>query len=287
VAPSKRSETEVIRRWDFDNTAVMAEFEEYDPNTYERSADVYDLMNAVRGKSYPDEAATVLRLIRDRVPEPRTLLDVACGTGLHLGSFRNHLDVEGVEPHQRLRALARDRLIDVPVHDGDMRTFELGHQFDVVTCLFSAIGYMLKLDDLRRAIRQMAAHVCPGGVLVVEPWFHPDAWIDGLVMAESANVNGVAIARLSHSSRDGDIAHFDFYWTVARGPTLSGGSVADAAASQQSGAAGVEQWSEPHRLGLWTDAAYRDAFAQVGLGVEHDPTGLIGRGLYLGYKPLD
>lgn len=43
----------------------MAEFEEYDPSIYERTADVYDVMNAVRKKSDPDEAATVLRLIRE------------------------------------------------------------------------------------------------------------------------------------------------------------------------------------------------------------------------------
>jgi SAM-dependent methyltransferase len=269
---------------DADDTAVMAEFEDYDPNTYQRSAHVYDVMNAVRGKSYPEEAATVLRLIRRRVPGARSLLDVACGTGLHLYSFRNDLEVEGIEPHPRLRAIARDRLTDVPVHEGDMRTFDLGRRFDVVTCLFSAIGYMLSHDDLQAAIRQMAAHVSPGGVLLVEPWFHPDAWIDGLVMAESATVDDLAIARLSHSNRDGHIAHFDFYWTVGRGPTSPGGSVGDAATSNQSG---VEQWREPHRLGLWTDAEYRDAFTRVGLDVEHDPTGLIGRGLYLGYKPLD
>jgi SAM-dependent methyltransferase len=216
------------------------------------------------------------------VPDARTLLDVACGTGLHLDGFRRHMIVEGLEPHARLRAIARGRLTAVTVHDGDMRTFELGRRFDVVTCLFSAIGYMLSLDDLHRAIRQMSAHVRPGGVLVVEPWFHPDEWIDGLVMAESATVDDLAVARLCHSSRDGDIAHIDFYWTVGRGPTMPGGSVGATASNQR----GVEQWREPHRLGLWTDAEYRDAFARVGLDVEHDPIGLTGRGLYLGYTPL-
>jgi dTDP-3-amino-3,4,6-trideoxy-alpha-D-glucopyranose N,N-dimethyltransferase len=264
----------------------MAAFSEFDPSAYDRSADVYDVMNAMRAKSYPDEAATVLGLIHDRVPDARSLLDVACGTGLHLCSFRDDLHVEGVEPHPRLRAIARDRLGDVAVHDGDMRTFRLGRDFDVVTCLFSAIGYMVTLDDLRSAIRQMAAHVAPGGVLVVEPWFHPDAWIDGLVIAESATVDDLAIARVSHSTRDGDVAHFDFYWTVARGPTLTDGGLADAVPSRQS-SRGVEQWIEPHRLGLWTDEVYRDAFTRIGLDVEHDPTGLIGRGLYLGYKPHD
>lgn len=270
-----------------DNTGWMDESEEFDQSVYERSADVYDVMNAARGKSYPDEAATVLGLVRARVPRARTLLDVACGTGLHLCCFRDDLHVEGVEPHPRLRAIAEARLAGVPVHDGDMRTFRLGRHFDVVTCLFSAIGYMLTPDDLRRAIRQMAAHVAPGGVLVVEPWFHPEAWIDGLVIAESANVDDVAIARLSHSRRDGDIAHFDFYWTVGRGPTLIDPEREDATMPPHETLDAVEQWIEPHRLGLWSDAIYRDAFTQVGLDVEHDPIGLIGRGLYLGYKPVD
>ena len=178
----------------------MAESPDYDLSTYQRSADVYDVMNAARGKSYGDEAATLLRLIRQHVADAESLLDVACGTGLHLSHLRHDLRVEGIEPHPRLRAIARDRLDGVPVHDGDMRTFDLGRRFDVVTCLFSAIGYMLNLEDLRTAIGQMAAHVSPGGLLVVEPWFHPEAWIDGLVMAESATTEDMAITRLSHSS---------------------------------------------------------------------------------------
>ena len=178
----------------------MAESPDYDLSTYQRSADVYDVMNAARGKSYGDEAATLLRLIRQHVADAESLLDVACGTGLHLSHLRHDLRVEGIEPHPRLRAIARDRLDGVPVHDGDMRTFDLGRRFDVVTCLFSAIGYMLNLEDLRTAIGQMAAHVSPGGLLVVEPWFHPEAWIDGLVMAESATTEDMAITRLSHSA---------------------------------------------------------------------------------------
>lgn len=263
----------------------MTEFREYDRSTYDRSADVYDVMNVAGGKSYANEAATVIGLVRERVADARTLLDVACGTGLHLAILRNDLEVEGVEPHPRLREIAQNRLIGVPVHDGDMRTLDLGRQFDVVTCLFSAIGYMLTPDDLRTAIQRMAAHVSPGGVLVVEPWFHPDAWIDGLVIAESANAEGLAIARLSQSSRDGEIAHFDFYWSVGRGPTLLDASLGDRERSGIDDGVPV-QWIEPHRLALRTDAEYRDAFVQAGLDVEHDPKGLIGRGLYLGRKPL-
>ncbi len=262
----------------------MADSPDYDLSTYERSADVYDVMNAARGKSYADEAATLLRLARQHVADAQSLLDVACGTGLHLSHLRRDLRVEGVEPHPGLRAIARDRLDGVPVHDGDMRTFDLGRGFDVVTCLFSAIGYMLTLGDLRTAIQQMVAHVSPGGLLVVEPWFHPEAWIDGLVMAESATTEDLAITRLSHSGRDGAISHFDFYWTVGRGPTLHGRTEAGAATRPSGGRPPVDHWIEPHRLALWSDDQYRDAFVRAGLDVEHDREGLIGRGLYLGHK---
>lgn len=265
----------------------MATSSEYDPSTYDRSAAVYDVMNAARGKSYSDEVATLLRLVRERVADAASLLDVACGTGLHLVHLRDELRVEGVEPHPRLRAIARTRLEGVALHDGDMRTFDLGRRFDVVTCLFSAIGYMLTLEDLRAAIDRMAAHVAPGGLLVVEPWFHPEAWIDGLVMAESSTAGDLAIARLSHSRREGHVSHFDFYWTVGHGPTLDATAADDATVPLHGGQVAVEQWIEPHRLALWSDAQYREAFAAAGLDVEHDADGLIGRGLYLGRRPRD
>ena len=263
----------------------MAESPDYDPSTYERSADVYDVMNAARGKSYADEAATLLRLTRQHVADAPSLLDVACGTGLHLSHLRRDLRVEGVEPHPGLRAIARDRLDGVPVHDGDMRTFDLGRGFDVVTCLFSAIGYMLTLDDLRTAIGQMAAHVSPA---VSSSWSRGSIPRRGSTAWSWQSRRPPRTWRSSACRTPGamaHISHFDFYWTVGRGPTLHGRSEAGAATRPSGGRRPVDHWIEPHRLALWSDDQYRDAFARAGLDVEHDREGLIGRGLYLGHKP--
>ena len=49
--------------------------------------------------------------------------------------------------------------------------------------------------------------------------------------------------------------------------------------------AGVETHAERMELELFSAAEYRRAFERAGLEVEHDPDGLIGRGLFIGRSP--
>src|SRR5688572_6828476 len=100
---------------------------------FRRSQRFYDAIYA--WKDYRTEVARLLSIIRDRVPEARTLLDVACGTGKHLELLRDHYRVEGVDLDPEMIALAGERLgPDVPLHVADMTDLELGRRFDVVTC---------------------------------------------------------------------------------------------------------------------------------------------------------
>lgn len=240
-----------------------------DPQSvYGRSAEIYDLMHRSAGKDYAAEAAQVSLVVRTRHAGATTLLDVGCGTGSHLLHLQKDFAVTGVELDPAMLAVARRRLPDVELHAGDMRTFALGRRYDAVICLFSAIGYMLRLDDLDLAMAAMARHLAPGGVLVVEPWFHPEHWFDGHVGAEAATEAGVAVARVSRSARDGNLSRFEFHYAVAR-PT------------------GIDTFLEPHVMGLWTVEEYGAAMRSTGLAIEHDPVGLIGRGLFIGVAPTD
>ena len=99
------------------------------------------------------------------------LLDVACGTGEHILHLKEQFEVEGLDLDPELLQLAKEKNPEVSFHQGDMMAFDLGKQFDSITCLFSAIGYALSLENLNRAIGSMAQHLLPGGVLLIEPWF--------------------------------------------------------------------------------------------------------------------
>ena len=41
--------------------------------------------------------------------------------------------------------------------------------YDVVLCLFSSIGYVKTKSNLNRAVKCMANHLTPGGILLIEP----------------------------------------------------------------------------------------------------------------------
>jgi SAM-dependent methyltransferase len=238
---------------------------------YEKLAEVYDVINQSR-KNYREEATKVWELARSKTAlstskGDRSLLDVACGTGLHLEHFASWFaHVEGLDLNEEMLAIARTRLRDVPLHQGDMVDFDLGRQFDVITCLFSAIGHMKRYVDLREAIMTMANHLKPGGVLVIEPWMEPDALRPGTVHGYLVDAPDMKIAHLNVSTLHDCVSVYEMHFLVGQ-------------------PSGITGFVEVHELGLFTHEQYRMAFESAGLIVHYDEEGLTGRGLYTGIKP--
>ena len=228
---------------------------------YARSARYYDAIYSF--KDYAAEAAAVSARIRAHRPDAATLLDVACGTGAHLVHFAREYRVEGIDLSEEQLAVARTRLPGAELHQGDMTTFDLGKTFDAVTCMFSSIGYVGTLEGLDAAVGRMAAHLAPGGVLVVEPWLQPDAFEDGHLSTLFVDEPDIAVARMSISHKEGRRSWFDMEHLVGS-------------------AHGVDHFVEHHELGLFTVEEHLAGFERAGLRVEHDPEGPMGRGLYVG-----
>lgn len=229
-------------------------------------AEVYETIYRSRGKNWTTEAEDVAQLIRRRRPEAASLLDVACGTGAHLESFRKLFDdAEGIEIAEPMRKLALERLPGSIVHVGDMRDFDLGRRYDAAVCLFSAIGYLPSVDDLNSAIRCMAAHLAPRGVLVVEPWWFPENHIEGYVAGDMAHEEGRVISRISHSVLQGRATRMEVRFTVAD-------------------AGGFHEFTEVDVLTLFTRDEYETAFEQAGCDLELLPGPPSGRGLFVGIR---
>jgi SAM-dependent methyltransferase len=229
---------------------------------------VYDLIYRGRGKPYRTEAVTVHDAVRARRPDARSLLDVACGTGEHLAVLRTMFpDVAGVDISPDMCALARAKLAGVPVHLGDMARFDLGRRFDAVCCLYSAVGYLSSADELDAAIDRMARHLSPGGVLLVEPWWFPDRFIDGHIGEDVIRHRHGTVARVSHSVRIGDVTRQETHYVVADG-------------------SGIRHFAHVQRLRLFAPADYLAAFRRARCTVEYLPDAMpSGRGLFVGTAP--
>jgi len=235
---------------------------------YDKSARIYDLLYVGSGiKDYPAEAAELHRIIQDASPAAQTLLDVACGTGAHLVEMLRWYAVEGVDLSPAMLAVARTRLPGIPLREGDMRTLDLGETFDAVTCLFSSIGYMTDPGQLHTAIARLAAHVAPGGVLILDGWIRPGQWRDNY-RPESPDVasdDDVTVVRLSYSRRDGSITEMEMHHLVQTND-------------------GIDYFMEPHRLRLTETDEYVSAVADAGLEARVMPDYMPNRDRIVGIR---
>ncbi len=233
-------------------------------NVYSKTARYYDKLYA--GKDYAGEVRRLISLLGVEPDRKQlTLLDVACGTGFHIEHLRRYFRVEGLDICSELLEVARERNPDILFHLGDMTNFDLGKQFNIVTCLFSSIGYVKTLDRLRSAVRSMAAHLKPEGMLVIEPWLTPENWHPNTVHASYIDEPELKIARINTSFVKGKVSIFDLHHLIGTPE-------------------GTEHLVEHHELGLFEIAEMVSVIEEAGLTVKYDADGLTGRGLYIGRR---
>lgn len=229
---------------------------------FTESAAFYDLLYG-----FVDYAAAVRKIeamLERQAPDAATLLDVGCGTGRHLELLRERYRVEGLDINPVMLATARDRCPGVELHEADMADFSLERRFDAITCLFSSIAYVRTEERMRAATLAMRRHLNPGGVLLVEPWFTPEAYWTGTITANQVDEKDLKIAWMYTSEREGSLSVLDIHYLIGR-PT------------------GIECVRERQELGLFTEEQHLDAFRAAGLEARFEPEGLFGRGLYVAW----
>jgi SAM-dependent methyltransferase len=228
----------------------------------EDSARYYDLIYS--GKDYAGEVEQLVSFIHSyNHTSGIDLLDVACGTGRHIEFLKKYFNIEGIDISDNQLRYAAERNPEVPFHLGDMISFDLKRRFDVVTCLFSSIGYVKTLENLQMAVKRMAKHVLPGGLF--EPWFASEDWHPNTVHALFVNEPELKLVRMNTARQEGRLSYFDFHFLIGTPQETI-------------------HFVEHHELGLFERSEMTDALKSAELNVFYEPEGLIGRGLYIGRK---
>ena len=90
----------------------------------------------------------------------------------------------------------------------------------------------------------------------------PESYWTGTITANLVDEEDLKIAWMYTSEREGDVSVLDIHYMVGS-------------------PAGIEQFTEVHHIGLFTQREYLDALADAGFRADFDPDGLFRRGLYI------
>ena len=223
----------------------------------------YDKICAGRGKDYESESRTVIEIIRQRRPEAKSLLDVACGTGGHLIHSKHHFSTYGIDKDRKMLDVAQDRCPDVPLFQCNMLDFNLQRTFDAIMCMYGSISYLQDAAQLQAALRGFRKHVLPGGILIVEPFVSPDAYRVHDVAMITSDQPELKITRMHVSAREGNLAVLDHHFLIAE-------------------PSGVRYFVERQKLVLFTKDEFVRAFESAGFRFEHLRHHVFRHGLFVG-----
>ncbi|OLT49028.1 SAM-dependent methyltransferase [Saccharomonospora sp. CUA-673] len=242
----------------------MSDVEIEDDATYysRRHAEIYDFIHAARGRDWAGESDELAERVRAVKPDADSLLDVACGTGAHLARLADHFSVTaGFDLSEGMCDMARRNAPRATITSGDMRTFRAERTYDAVVCMCFSLGYMKDREELEAAVAVMADCLAPGGVVIAEPWWFPENFLDGFVSGGIAEKPGLVVSRVSHTVREGNATRMSVNYTVAE-------------------SRGIRSFAEQELYTLFELDEYLAAFAAAGLRAEYEPGGPSGRGLF-------
>lgn len=146
--------------------------------------------------AYAEDAQLVYALLEQALGRaPRSLLELGCGSGTlasHLpGAVELHLNDLSADMLQ----VAAQRNPGANTHCADLRALRLPHTVDAVL-IHDALMYLESEDDLLAALHTAAAHLEPGGVVLLMPDFVEETFYPGTDAGGGDHPSGRAVRLL-------------------------------------------------------------------------------------------
>jgi 2-polyprenyl-3-methyl-5-hydroxy-6-metoxy-1,4-benzoquinol methylase len=111
----------------------------------------------------------LLQWLEEKKLNPKTALDLACGTGVLCEILHEHgMQVSGMDFSAGMIAIAKQGSAGIHYDVADMITYRPEKQFDLVTCTGDAINHIGRLSDVEKIFQNVHAYLSDGGYFVFD-----------------------------------------------------------------------------------------------------------------------
>jgi len=140
-------------------------------DSYSSTAEFYDHVVPYRNREDVDF------YIQEAKTASGPVLEVGCGTGrILLPVARARIQAVGLDLSAEMLSVLREKLSKEPpevqrrirIENADMRKFDLGERYPLITVPFRAFQHMITVDDQMAALDCMRSHLLPQGRLVLD-----------------------------------------------------------------------------------------------------------------------
>jgi SAM-dependent methyltransferase len=233
---------------------------------YKEFSEVYDLLYS--SIDYKKACKKLSKLIKKYKRSPgNKLLDVACGTGTHIFYLQHNFICTGLDINADMLEIARKKVENASFLQADMITMNLNEKFDVITCLFSSIGYSKTYENLKKTINNFSNHLNSGGLVIIEPWLEKSIYQEGHISLTTYDGDDIKIARLNTTGLKDDLSTMEMHYLMLRKGE------------------DVKYFKDYHELGLFDTEKTIEIMTNENLEVKSFKKGLMAdRGLFIGIK---
>jgi len=131
---------------------------------YQHFSEVYDLFIS----DYEWCFEFIKETIQEYADNPRSLLELACGTRNILQHFIDEYEISGIDISASMLEQAKKKMPDVPLFEMSMTDFKLDRKFDLILCMFDSINHLHNYEDWINTFSCVRNHLNPGGVFMFD-----------------------------------------------------------------------------------------------------------------------
>ena len=138
-------------------------------NIYKKFASFYDKLCS--DKFYKDYANFIKKIIEQKKIKNVRILDIACGTGRLIEKVKligKNIEIEGVEISKEMLSFAKRRNKKIKFYNQEFVKFYTGGKYNVITCTFDSINYIINKRDLYKTIKNIHRHLDSGGFFIFD-----------------------------------------------------------------------------------------------------------------------